>query len=270
MSNISSKIGFLGSGQMATALATGFVNAGLISASQVYAADPFEKAREQFAQQVAGATVDSDNKNIVSACDVLFIAVKPQFLEGLAQTIGPVPSDKLIVSIAAGIQTKQLESWLGTNRIIRVMPNTPCLVGESAAGFCVADGATEEDVALVEQLLGAVGLAYRVEERLMDSVTGLSGSGPAYVYIMIEALSDAGVRVGLPRDIATKLAAQTVKGAAQMVLQTEEHPAALKDKVTSPGGTTIAGLQALEDHGFRSALINAVVSATERSKELGA
>jgi pyrroline-5-carboxylate reductase len=149
------------------------------------------------------------------------------------------------------------------------MPNTPCLVGETAAAYCLGPGASEEDGELVRRLLGAVGVAIPVEERLLDVVTGLSGSGPAYGYLMIEALADGGVRMGLPRDVALTLAAQTLLGAAKMVLQTHEHPAVLKDRVASPGGTTIAGLQALEDRGLRGALIAAVEAATRRSAELG-
>ena len=149
------------------------------------------------------------------------------------------------------------------------MPNTPCLVGQSASGYCLGPGATTADGELVARLLGTVGLALQLDEKLLDAVTGLSGSGPAFVYVMIEALSDGGVRMGLPRDVATALAAQTVKGAAEMVLSTHEHPAVLKDRVASPGGTTIAGLQALENGGVRAALISAVEAATRRSQELG-
>jgi pyrroline-5-carboxylate reductase len=183
---------------------------------------------------------------------------------------GKVTSQHLVVSIAAGIPLKTLIAGLGPQaRLVRVMPNTPCLVGASASGFALGGAATKEDSALVEQLLSAVGVAVPVEEKLLDAVTGLSGSGPAYVYQIIEALSDGGVRVGLPRAVATKLAAQTVLGAAKMVLETEQHPGILKDAVASPGGTTIAGLHELERGGLRAALMNAVESATNRSKELG-
>ena len=149
------------------------------------------------------------------------------------------------------------------------MPNTPCLIGQSASGYCLGPRATAADGQLVAQLLGAVGRAFAVDEKLLDAVTGLSGSGPAFVYVMIEALSDGGVRMGLPRDVATALAAQTVRGAAQMVLETGEHPGVLKDRVASPGGTTIAGLQALETGGLRGTLMAAVEAATRRSIELG-
>jgi pyrroline-5-carboxylate reductase len=154
-------------------------------------------------------------------------------------------------------------------RLVRLMPNTPCLVGQSASGYCLGPNATPADGQLVAQLLGAVGKAFAVDEKMLDAVTGLSGSGPAFVYIMIEALSDGGVRMGLPRDVAAALAAQTVRGAAEMVISSGEHPAVLKDRVASPGGTTIAGLQALEAGGVRAALISAVEAATRRSIELG-
>jgi pyrroline-5-carboxylate reductase len=154
-------------------------------------------------------------------------------------------------------------------RVIRAMPNTPALVGMGAAAYCLGSTATRDDAATAARLLGAVGLAVEVPERLMDAVTGLSGSGPAYVYLVIEALADGGVRSGLPRADALKLAAQTVLGAASMVMETGEHPAVLKDMVTSPGGTTIAGLAELERHGLRAALIDAVTAATRRAAELG-
>ncbi len=154
-------------------------------------------------------------------------------------------------------------------RLVRVMPNTPCLIGEGACGYCLGDRATPEDGELVGKLLEAVGTAWQVEEKMLDAVTGLSGSGPAFVYVIIEALSDAGVRVGLPRHIAASLAAETIRGAVDMVLSTGEHPAVLKDRVASPGGTTIAGLQVMEEGALRATLIAAVEAATERSIELG-
>jgi len=175
-----------------------------------------------------------------------------------------------VVSIAAGITLKQLAELLGSDtRLVRVMPNTPCLVGASATGYSVGPKATAADGELVGKLFRSVGNAFAVPENLLDAVTGLSGSGPAYVYVMIEALADGGVRVGLPRDIALSLAAQTVFGAAKMVLETVSHPAALKDAVASPGGTTIAGLHALERAGFRAGLMDAVEAAAKRATELG-
>ena len=210
------------------------------------------------------------NREVVEQSEVVFLAVKPQIFTEIAAELAEVPkSDKLIVSILAGVRLSSLCRQLSSQRIVRVMPNTPSLVGCGAAAFALGSGATREDSDRVDRLLRSVGVAFEVEERLLDAVTGLSGSGPAYVYAMIEALSDGGVRVGLPRKTATALAAQTVLGAAQMVLSASEHPAVLRERVTSPGGTTIAGLQVLERRGLRSALIDAVEAATRRSEELG-
>jgi pyrroline-5-carboxylate reductase len=231
--------------------------------------DPVERARREFGQAVGGAACCRSNQEVAEEADVIFLAVKPQNMAAVYADVGGWVQKKLIVSIAAGIPLARLTEGLKTERVVRVMPNTPALVGQGAAGYALAKGATESDGELVKQLLSAVGRAYRVDEKLLDAVTGLSGSGPAFVYVVIEALSDAGVKMGLPRDVAAALAAQTVRGSAEMVLATGEHPAVLKDKVASPGGTTIAGLAALESHGLRAALIAAVEAATKRSQELG-
>lgn len=263
-------IGFIGAGQMARALARGFVGAGLLTASRIAYFDPVEQAGREFGLAVSGAAARRSNRDVAEAADVVFLAVKPQSMTAVfAELAGSLSPDKLIVSIAAGITVSRLIEGLKTERLVRVMPNTPALVGQGASGYALAPGATAADGELVKQLLSAVGQAFQVDEKLLDAVTGLSGSGPAFVYVMIEALSDAGVKMGLPRDVATALAAQTVRGSAEMVLTTGEHPAALKDKVASPGGTTIAGLAALESHGLRAALIAAVEAATRRSQELG-
>jgi pyrroline-5-carboxylate reductase len=263
-------VGFLGAGQMATALATGWASAGLLDAARSRASDPLPAARQRF-EQGTGVKSVLTNGDVAAACDVLVLAVKPQVvpavLTDLRSQIGP---RHLVVSIAAGITLTTLAEGLGPDaRLVRVMPNTPCLVGASATGYAVGAAATDADVALVGRLFGAVGKAFPLPEKLIDAVTGLSGSGPAFVYVLIEALADGGVRVGLPRDVAQALAAQTVFGAAKMVLETGTHPAALKDAVASPGGTTIAGLHALERGSFRVLLINAVEAATLRSQELG-
>jgi pyrroline-5-carboxylate reductase len=264
------RIGFLGTGQMATALAKGWLAAGLARAEGIVGSDPVPAAREKF-QTISGAKTVIENREVVAFCDVLVLAVKPQSMAALLAEVRPiVTARQLIVSIAAGITLRQLADGLGGGRrMIRVMPNTPCLLGASASGFSPSETATDEDIALVQRLLDAVGKAFRLPEHLLDAVTGLSGSGPAFVYVMIEALSDGGVRVGLPRDVATALAAQTVLGAARMVLETGLHTGALKDMVASPGGTTIAGLHALERGGVRGALIDAVEAATRRATELG-
>jgi pyrroline-5-carboxylate reductase len=263
-------VGFIGAGQMATALGQGIVKAGLVPAERVLASDPAAEARERFAEATGGEVTD-DNLTVASRCGVVFLAVKPQQLAAVGEQLrGKIQPERLVVSIAAGVRSSRLAEWLGDDvRLVRVMPNTPCLVGRGACGFCLGPKATAEDGRLVEKLLSAVGIAFQVDEKLLDAVTGLSGSGPAFVYTIIEALSDGGVRVGLPRNVATALAAQTVRGAAEMVLTTAEHTGALKDQVTSPGGTTIAGIQALEEGGLRAALIAAVEAATERSLELG-
>ncbi len=263
-------IGFIGAGQMATALGEGFVRAGLVSGTDLIASDPSSEARQRFAQSTGGQTVD-DNSAVVHRAKVLFLAVKPQQMVRVAAELkGRLGPDLLVISIAAGIRLSVLAQGFGEGvRLVRVMPNTPCLVGKGACGYCLGGTATPPDGQLVAQLLSAVGLAFEVEEKLLDAVTGLSGSGPAFVYLIIEALSDGGVRVGLPRAVATALAAQTVLGAAQMVLTTGDHPGVLKDRVASPGGTTIAGLQALEEAGIRGGLMAAVEAATRRSLELG-
>lgn len=263
-------IGFIGSGKMATALAAGLINSKFTTAAKVCASDVYPAAIESFTAATGGRG-EASNLDVVRASQVVVLAVKPHQMASVLTEIAPAITDQhLVISIAAGIKLAAIVEKLGaTRRVVRVMPNTPCLVGASASGFAIGGGATAEDARQVEALLKTVGIAYRVEERLLDAVTGLSGSGPAYVYAIIEALSDGGVRVGLPREVATKLAAQTLLGAAKMVLETEEHPGALKDAVTSPGGTTIAGLHALEQGGMRGILMNAVVAATQRATELG-
>ncbi len=267
---LTERIGFVGAGQMAMALAQGFVRAGLTGGEQLWAADPVAKSAQDFAQRTGGS-IAAGNLDLVDRANVIFLAVKPQQMAAVLDEILPrLTADKLVVSIAAGVSIATMTAGLGAQiRIVRVMPNTPCLVGRGACAFCLGLTATEADATLVEKLLSSVGIAFRVPEKLMDAVTGLSGSGPAFVFTIIEALSDGGVRMGLPRNIATALAAQTVAGAAEMVLSTGEHTGSLKDRVTSPGGTTIAGIQALEEGGLRASLMAAVEAATRRSMELG-
>jgi pyrroline-5-carboxylate reductase len=263
------RVGFLGAGRMATALGRAWVAAGLTAPDRVLASDPVAAAREAFAAD--GLRAIGDNRAVVAESDLLVLAVKPQHMRALLEEIRhDIDRRHLVVSIAAGFTLRQIAEIITPwQRLVRVMPNTPCLVGASASAYCPGESATAEDVALVEQLLKAVGLAVRLPEGQLDAVTGLSGSGPAFVYVMIEALSDGGVRMGLPRDAATALAAQTVLGAAKMVLETGQHPGTLKDAVASPGGTTIAGLHALERGGVRAALMDAVEAATRRATELG-
>ncbi len=264
------KIGFLGAGKMATALAQGFLNAKLVKANQLLAADPFEAARKHFTSEL-GAKTAASNLELAKSAHVLILATKPdQVAAALAEISGAFTKNHLLISIAAGVTLAKLEAALPAGaRVIRVMPNTPALVGAGASGFAVGQHASVADSELAKKLLSAVGIALQVKENLLDAVTGLSGSGPAYVYQFIEALSDGGVAAGLPRDIATKLAAQTVLGGAKMVLETGQHPGALKDQVTSPGGTTIEGLHELEKGKLRATVISAVRAATEKSKKLG-
>ncbi|MEK6236439.1 MAG: pyrroline-5-carboxylate reductase [Planctomycetales bacterium] len=265
------RLGFIGAGKMATALARGFLAADVLKPDQILASDPSPEARGKFTETTGCATV-SNNIEIVQKSNVIVLAVKPQHVAAtLPDLRTETTSEHLLISIAAGVRLKTLADGLGGEvRLVRVMPNTPCLVGQGASAYCLGPRADAEDGELVRRLLDCVGTAHQVAEPLLDAVTGLSGSGPAFVYLMIEALADGGVLVGLPRDVALSLAAQTVLGAAQMTLAAGEHPAALKDQVASPGGTTIAGLAALERHGVRSALISAVEAAARRSAELGA
>jgi len=263
------KIGFLGAGKMATALAQGFVKAGLVAPADLSASDISAEAGKEFEKKTGGKFF-TGNRDVLESAAVIVLAVKPDQVTGLLNDLGgALKPHHLLISIAAGVTLGKFESLIPTTRVVRVMPNTPALVNESAAGYALGKLATPEDGAMVQKLFTAVGVAYSVKEPLLDAVTGLSGSGPAYAYLMIEALSDGGVAAGLPRDVATNLAAQTLLGAARMVLETKLHPGVLKDMVTSPGGTTIEGLHELEKGGLRATLINAVRAASDKSRKLG-
>lgn len=255
---------------MATALAKGFVRAGLVTPKQILASDTSEAACAAFAKEV-GARTTAFNPDVARFAEVLILAVKPDQVRAVLGEIRDAVGEKhLLISIAAGVPLARLEEAIGAGvRLIRVMPNTPALVGASASAFAAGKGALPQDAELAHKLLASVGTTVQLKESFLDAVTGLSGSGPAYVYMIIEALSDGGVAAGLPRDVATKLAAQTVLGSAKMVLETGLHPGALKDMVTSPGGTTIEGLHELEKGKLRGTLISAVRAATEKSKKLG-
>ena len=246
--NADRQFGFIGAGRMARALASGFCNAGLVDPATIWAADPIDVAREAFLQHVPASHLVSSNSEVVRQADVIVLSVKPQQIDQAMESVRDfVSPDKLFLSIAAGVPIARLTSGLATERCIRVMPNTPCLVARCAAAFSSAPGATDEDQQLVRQLLESVGTAIPVEENLLDAVTGLSGSGPAFVYQFIAALRDGGVCLGLSVEAATQLAAQTVLGAAEMVIQTGRDPGELTNDVTSPGGTTLAGLKVLEE-----------------------
>jgi pyrroline-5-carboxylate reductase len=260
------KLGVIGCGKMGGALVEGAIRAGAVAATQVSGCDPSPEAARAFAAATGARLADR-----ISAldADTYLLCTKPQHA---AAALAELPArEALVISVAAGLDTAFLERHAPAgSRVIRCMPNTPALVGKGAAAFCRGTAATSADAETARLLLGSVGLAVELPESLMDAVTGLSGSGPAFVYIMIEAMADGGVRAGLPRADSLRLAAQTVLGAAAMVLGSGLHPGALKDMVASPGGTTIAGLAELERNGMRSAFIEAVHAAARRSAELGA
>ncbi len=260
--------GFVGAGQMASALVRGMLRAGVTPPGSISVFDPVAESSQKLGS--LGVSVLGSNPEVARASRVLVLAVKPQAMTDVLAELQPmITPDHLVISIAAGVPLATLEAGLGPEpRLAGVLPNTPALVGEGASAFCLGASGTDLDAALVSQCLGAVGRVFRVPESLLDAVTGLSGSGPAFVYLVIEALADGGVRSGLPRALALSLAAQTVLGAAKMVLETGLHPGVLKDQVASPAGTTIAGLHALEQGGLRGTLIDAVHAATLRSREL--
>lgn len=265
------KIGFVGAGAMAEALLKGMLTSGLFVRGDILAAD-VNPARLQYLTEKYGIKTVPENKDVIRDSDIVVLAVKPAVIPSLLNETGPLArAGQLFISVAAGISTGLIESYFPLPvPVIRVMPNTPCLVGAGASAYTPGSNAGEEHARLAEILLSAAGIAVQVPEHMMDAVTGLSGSGPAYVFTIIEALADAGVRAGLTRDTAVKLAAQTLMGAAKMVQETGEHPARLRDMVTTPGGTTIAGLHVLETGRLRATLMDAVMAAASRSRELGA
>jgi pyrroline-5-carboxylate reductase len=264
----SKRIAFLGGGNMAEAIIKGLLREN--SAATLMIAEIAVERRTYLAKAYPGVRVVENSAQAAAWGDVIILAVKPQHaasvLSAIEQAVG---TDRLIVSIMAGVRTASIEEALqGGTRVVRVMPNTPALVGTGATAICTGKNASAEDLDCVESIFARTGLVVRVDEKQMDAVTGLSGSGPAYVFTFIEALSDAGVKNGLTRDISSKLALQTVLGAARMLAETGEHPALLREKVTSPGGTTIAALHVLENGRFRGVIMDAVDAASQRSKEL--
>lgn len=265
----SGTIGFIGGGNMAEALIRGLLREG-VAAATLQVAEPNAERRAQLVERY-GVAAGADNKALVTACSTVVLAVKPQIVAEVVTAFAPVWSaDKLLVSILAGTATATIEGLLGgTPRLVRAMPNLPAVVGAGATALAPGRYATNDDLLSARQLFAAAGTVQTVLEGQLDAVTGLSGSGPAYVFTVIEALADGGVQEGLPRDVAQALAIQTVLGAAQLVRESGEHTAVLRDRVCSPGGTTIAGVRALEEKGLRAALMEAVASATQRSRELG-
>ena len=263
------KIAFLGGGNMAEALIKGLIAAGTATHEQILVTD-ISVDRLEHLRKSYGIIIQKSNPEAAREAGIILLSVKPQVVEKVLGEIAPVvDGKKLVISIAAGIAIAKIEKALKDgSRVVRVMPNTPALVLAGAAALAGGKNATADDLGLVQSIFNSVGRSAVVDEKLMDAVTGLSGSGPAYVFMIIDALSDAGVKAGLPRQLALELAAQTVYGAAKMVLETKEHPGKLRDMVTSPGGTTIEGLHALEKGKLRATIINAVEAATERSREL--
>eukprot|EP00429_Kryptoperidinium_foliaceum_P063423 CAMPEP_0176057782 /NCGR_PEP_ID=MMETSP0120_2-20121206/28781_1 /TAXON_ID=160619 /ORGANISM="Kryptoperidinium foliaceum, Strain CCMP 1326" /LENGTH=333 /DNA_ID=CAMNT_0017391295 /DNA_START=50 /DNA_END=1051 /DNA_ORIENTATION=- len=263
------KVGFIGWGAMAQAVSLGIIREDLTESSSVMATDVVPEILEAAARE--GLQTTASNQTLVEWADLVVMAVKPQVVDAVIKDIAPVWKDnKVLVSICAGVTIDTFQDGLGDgSKVVRVMPNTPCLVSEAATAYAASKRCADWEVDLVYDMFAAVGNAtHRVPESLLNSVTGLSGSGPAYVYMLIQALSDAGVQGGLPRKVALSLATQTVIGSAKMVQETGTHPEVLKEAVTSPGGTTIAGVRALERAGFRSAVIEAVEAARLRAEGL--
>ncbi|SES78578.1 pyrroline-5-carboxylate reductase [Methanococcoides vulcani] len=262
------KIGFIGTGKMGESLIRGIL--GAHSDISIYASDVYEPALKKLNNEL-GISVSTDNAHTIVNSDIVVLAIKPQILKGiLAQIKDDITSDKLVISIAAGVPLAAIEDELNSDtRVIRVMPNIAATVAEAASAICTGTNATAEDAEVALEVFRSLGSAIEVPEKLMDAVTGLSGSGPAYIFPVIEAMADGAVYEGLDRASAITLAAQTVLGAAKMVLETGMHPGELKDMVTSPAGTTIRGIHTLEESGIRAAFMNAVIESSTRSKELG-
>jgi pyrroline-5-carboxylate reductase len=267
--NAELRVAILGTGKMGGILLQGFLKAGFLKPEQIFATVAHE-ARAQALSSQLGITVTTDNLEAAQKADVILLGVKPFQIADVVQQIKPaLTPGKLLVSFAASVKTRAIEDAAGAEiAVVRAMPNTPSMVGAGIAALCRGRFVTDEQLRIAEQIFATVGRTVVVDEKHMDAVTGLSGSGPAFLYIIIEALAEAGVNVGLPRDIATQLAAQTTYGAAKMVLETGSHPALLKDEVTTPAGCTVDGILELEEGGLRVTLIKAVKRATQRAREL--
>ena len=268
------KIGFIGGGNMAEAMIKGLLSASFIEAKNVFVSEPSEAKRDTLHAEYK-IKVSADNRELVKKCDIIILAVKPQIVQKVLRDIASlVGRDKLVISIAAGVPIAIMDDVLrgGKNKkfsIVRTMPNTPALVQEGVTAIASGEHVRKIDVKIAHRIFEAVGRTVDVEEDQLDAVTGLSGSGPAYIFMMIEALSDAGVKMGLSREVANTLTIQTVLGSAKLARESGKHPGELKDMVTSPAGTTISGLHALEEGSFHTTLMNAVEDATLRSRELG-
>jgi len=260
------KLGVIGFGNMGSAITKGFISKQVIDINDIAVFDTYDKTREKAEDE--GFAVYKDEKDLIKHSDAVLIAVKPIHAEELLKNIAKELNNKLIISIVAGLESATIKSWIGSDkRVLRIMPNTPAIVGEGVFALESDSNALDEEKKTVEKMFSAIGLVEWVEERLFPVVTGLSGGGPAYVAMFIEALADAGVLHGLKRDVAIKMAAKTVLGSAAQILDTQIHPAVLKDMVCSPAGTTIEGVKALEDYSFRAGVIEAVGAATLKSKK---
>ena len=268
------KIGFIGGGNMAEAMIKGLLSASFIEAKNVFVSEPSEAKRDTLHAEYK-IKVSADNRELVKKCDIIILAVKPQIVQKVLRDIASlVGRDKLVISIAAGVPIAIMDDVLrgGKNKkfsIVRTMPNTPALVQEGVTAIASGEHVRKIDVKIAHRIFEAVGRTVDVEEDQLDAVTGLSGSGPAYIFMLIEALSDAGVKMGLSREVANTLTIQTVLGSAKLARESGKHPGELKDMVTSPAGTTISGLHALEEGSFHTTLMNAVEDATLRSREVG-
>lgn len=265
------KIGFIGGGQMAEALIKGMLSAQLYSADEIYLMEPNAPRREHMEKKYTLQCFESPEE-FWNTCQIVILAVKPQVMNAVLEAAkGLVTNSHIIITIAAGLPISFYESSLGSNgfKIIRVMPNTPCLVLEGTSAISCNDNVTDDDLRVAESIFDAVGITVLLSETYLDAATGLSGSGPAYVFSFIEALIDAGIKVGLTRYTAETMAVQTVLGAAKLMQQEKKHPAVLRSMVTSPGGTSIAAHHFLEKKGFGGILMDAVEIAVNRSKELG-
>ena len=266
---IEGTVGFIGTGNMAEALIRGLIHAGVAQKEQILGSDPREERCAEMSERY-GVRIVPDNLEVAKQAEILVLSVKPQVMAKVLEQVGKqIHPHALVISIAAGIPLAAIEAKLPQARVIRTMPNTPALVGAGATAIAAGGHATDDDIRAAKRIFDSVGTTVVLEEAQMDAVTGLSGSGPAYIFLIIEALSDAGVKMGLSRHNAQALAAQTVLGSAKLLIETKEHPGRLKDMVTSPGGTAIAGLHTLEAGGLRTTLMNAVEEATRRSRELG-
>jgi len=260
------KIGFIGAGNMAFALAKAIKKNKL--AKSIIASDINEE-RLDFIKKELKISTTNDNKEVIRKSDIVFLAVKPQVIDIILDEIKNEVKNQLIISIAAGVKLKKLESKLKNKKIVRVMPNTPCLVGEMAAGFAVGKKVKDKEIKIIEEILNSAGKAFYLKEDLLDAVTGLSGSGPAFIAILMEGLIEGGVKSGLNKDVATELALQTCLGTAKLLIESGMTPDELVKMVSSPGGTTVAGMEILENSEVKDILIKTVKRATERSKELG-